>query len=326
MSDLSLVSTTDTPAQIEAAIASRTPAAPVVPAVDPPADPPTGETPPPAAELTAEEQERAAASDAAKILAERKSAVEKRKGSIQADIDRLRYEAAEEERKVAALRAEGERLAAERAKPIDVPATAPRPVVGDFTDYDTFVEALADWKAEQKAVALRAELKAETAAAIKARDDQAKQGTQEQQWQQAQKVAADRWNAFAEKTPDFKEIVASVAGVPGYESNQDLELHLLHSDVGPELAYELAKMEPKEFSAIADLAPRAMAARLGRLEERIISRQTAAPPAGPSVSASSKLPPPPPKPVGGSGSASTKPLDQAPYEEYKRRRRAGEGQ
>lgn len=324
MSDLSLVSTTDSPAQVEAALASRAIAKVAdIPTPDPSTavvETPAGETPDPA---KAEEQERADASDAGKVLAERRSKAKEREGSIQASINQLRYEAAEEERKIAALRAERERIAAE--KPVELHAVAAKPQVADFTSYDDYVEALSDWKSEQKAAALRAEFKAETAAALKARDEKAQQGTVEQQWQQAQTTASERRATFAASTPDFDPLMASIADDPQYAMSEDMLVHLTMSDVGPQLAYELAKMDAKDFRAIADLPLRPMLVKLGRLESTILSRQAAAPSTGPSAVAPSKLPPPPPKPVGGGGSASTKPLDQAGYEEYKRRRRAGEG-
>lgn len=338
MSDtLRLVSTTDTPEQVEAAMARAT-GEPVTPPADGAAA--TAEAtaegaaavvegePPPAEGAAAEVDPKV--SEAARVLAESKrSKADERKASIQAEIDKLNWQkhhtaslVAAEEKRLADLQAE----AAKVGKPAEAaPAVAQRPKVEDFADYDQFTEALADWKAEIKVAAVRAEIKAITDG-LKARDDSAQQTTEQQQIAAIEAAHTERVATYAKAQADYADVMAAAASDPQFAMSPQMYAHMVNSDMGPELAYALAKLPPAEFRAIADLPERRMLATLGRLEGKILaSRPAVAPPTGPTAKAPLNLPPPPPKPVSGSGSASTKSPDQmtpAEYSAWRRKTRA----
>lgn len=109
-----------------------------------------------------DEDDAKAASEAAKTLASRKSAKDKRIENFQQKVDRLRWEQGEEERKLTEIRA---RRAAEEAtlKPApkaDEPKKSfaalpddnpddPKPKSADFDDYEDFLDERASWVARR---------------------------------------------------------------------------------------------------------------------------------------------------------------------------------
>lgn len=157
-----------------------------------------------------------------------------------------------------ALRSENDNLRA-RVAALEVQRTPPqkeetpqkqnvsgKPKADDFADHEQFVEALTDWKIEQKEV--------------KRRVDEAKVSQQKQ----LESYVAKK-NEFAEKHDDFDEIVESVNDIP-----MSITVHqLLLEDGGkPELAYELAKNRD-EFKRICSLSPLAAAKALGAFEAKL---------------------------------------------------------
>jgi hypothetical protein len=109
-----------------------------------------------------------------------------------------------------------------------------KPVVADFENYDDFVEALSDWKADQREAKLQAGFDkklAETEAKLKAKVDEAeaKNGAE---------AVAQEWAARVEEAkaelPDWDEVVAGAADVmisaPMIDAigESDLGPHILH--------------------------------------------------------------------------------------------------
>lgn len=145
-------STTETSEQIQASFAALdgTPAEPVT---ESPADESPTEDPTP---------EPDKASEAAKTLNSHKSGLEKRKASIQAQIDELVAQRGQTQRErdeikaeLATLRAERDALKGQTAKP--APSTSPVPAEDDpepqedqFDTYRDFVKAQARWEARQE--------------------------------------------------------------------------------------------------------------------------------------------------------------------------------
>lgn len=124
-----------------------------------------------------------------------------------------------------------------------------RPVLDDYDNYDAYYEALTDWKVEQR---LKSEK--ETAAQAELRKAQEKQ------------VAEYRAKAaeFAKSTPDFEEVIeeADVAVTPA------LQQVLLESDMGPQIAYYLAK-NPEEASKASKMGLIELSRLVGRIEAKI---------------------------------------------------------
>lgn len=188
------------------------------------------------------------------------------------------------ERELETLRRPASAVPASRA---DVPSSpAPtltgKPDVGAFETYDAYVEALTDWKLEQKAVAA--------------------QEAEAQKTRQASKAAAvDGYRSkIAEartRYPDFDTVTAN-AQIP---LTPALEEILLTSDYGPDLSYYLSTHLDEATQIIAK-DPAGQIRALGQLEARLEQARGSGRPAKPAVSISAA--PPPVSPVGGGATAS----------------------
>jgi hypothetical protein len=158
------------------------------------------------------------------------------------------------------------REAAER-KPAE---SAGKPSPDKFGSYDEYVEALADWKADQRVAESFKRRDAERSQAAEARAAEAKA----QAWH-------ERQSNFREATPDYDAVVgkSSVHVAPHVVDT------LLDSDSGPELAYHLAK-HPETVRRINELSPLAAAREIGRIEASLST------PAAPREKPASKAPAP----------------------------------
>ena len=156
--------------------------------------------------------------------------------------------------------------AAER-KPAE---SADKPSPDKYGSYDDYVEALADWKADQRVSESFRRRDAERAQAAESRAVEAKA----QAWH-------ERQGAFRQATPDYDDIVgkSSVQVAPHVVDS------LLDSDSGPELAYHLAK-NPETVKHINSLSPLAAAREIGRIEASLST------PAAPREKPASKAPAP----------------------------------
>ena len=186
---------------------------------------------------------------------------EKPKRSARERINELTKRAHEAEREVQRLREASDRKPAESAE---------KPIPDKFGSYDEYVEALADWKADQRVVDSFKRRDAERAQAAEARAAEAKA----QAW-------AERQSEFREATPDYDAVVgkSSVQVAPHVVDT------LLDSDSGPELAYHLAK-HPETVKRINSLSPLAAAREIGRIEATLSN------PAAPQFKPASKAPAP----------------------------------
>jgi hypothetical protein len=188
---------------------------------------------------------------------------------VQPRIDELTRKVRENEREAAFWRARAE--AAEKPA-----APAPeKPTADKFDDYGAYVEALAEWKADEKVAKA---LEARDKASAEKRETETRQTT----WQQRQ--------AEALKTiPDLSAVLeASDVQIAAHVSAE-----LLDSEFGPHIAYKLAK-----DSALAEklngMTPNQAAREIGRLEASFAKAPVAETPADPEVAAD---PAPAPAPV-----------------------------
>lgn len=289
-------STTDTAAQVQEASGAKAPEAPktVEPSkeVDPAAPPAKAEGETTEESATAEEHEE-------EEVDTPEGQPKKKPGGFQKKIDKLTKrttELAQEAEFWKQQAMKGQQAPA--PKPAE-PTVAPTPVATGKPDpakFDThaeFVEALADWKVDQKLQA-REQVEKTTRAKTEA---EARNAT----WQE--KLVRGR-----EKYDDFDD--AMTANVPVSPPMAEV---LMNSDVGADLAYYLGK-NPAEAVRIAKLSPIAAARALGMIEARLETVPTAAAPA--SAAASAK--PRPPTPVaGGKADITTKSPDQMSFQEYK---------
>ena len=190
-----------------------------------------------------------------------------------------------------ASRQEQQQPTPETAQP---PAGKPRQE--DFpNDYDSYIEALTDWKAAQAYHQIRHEQEAARRAE--------QETSQLQAWH-------GRLKTYRSETPDFDAVMqgAEDITIPPY-----LQREIMSYEEGPALAYELAK-NPEALERIVNLAPAAALRELGRFEARTNIGQRKPP--SPAVSKA----PEPISPVGRGSSVSTKDPGEMNFQEYKRGR------
>ena len=168
---------------------------------------------------------------------------EKRPG-VQSRIDELTRARYEAEREAKFWR--------EQAAKSPPPSTdAPKPTRADFADDDAYFEALADFKAEQKVQQFSQQTQAERAQEAQARQTASQFDLYQERVQQA-------------GLPDYAEVVGQ-SDVPA--APHVLE-SILDSDVGPQLAYHLAK-HPDVAERLNAMTPVQAAREIGRLEAAV---------------------------------------------------------
>jgi hypothetical protein len=126
----------------------------------------------------------------------------------------------------------------------------------DFDDYETYLEARADYRADQKVRTVLAEQQARTQYST-------------QQNSEAQRLARYQQDLDKARTsiPDFDE-VTDAADVPVTQTMRDA---ILESEVGALLTYHLAK-HPLEAERIARLSPVAQAKAIGAIEATLATK------------------------------------------------------
>jgi hypothetical protein len=160
-----------------------------------------------------------------------------------------------------------------------VPVDDGKPTRAQFASDEQFVDALTDWKLEQR--------------------DRAVQ--QQRQHQAAQETVSktERLYADAEKEPGFdRDEFDALPLTPA------IVQALLDSDVATRLMAHMAA-NPEEVARIAKLSPVRQAAEIGKLEAKL-----------PAQTAQRSKAPPPIEPVGRRGNAAPVDLARAPMEQY----------
>jgi chromosome segregation ATPase len=219
----------------------------------------------------------------------------KKKGGWQRRIEKLVGQREEERRQRQALEARLAQLEARAggeksqvAKP-STEAAAGKPDPATFETHAEYVEALADWKYEQRSSADKAN--AERARLISEQET-------------LQKTYLDRLKSFTETHDDFQDVLDDVSDIPVPAHVQGL---LMQSEHGPELVYELGKNRA-ELERIAKLSPTSAALAIGRLEAKIEARVSASEEKKPETKKVTQAPKPI-EPVGKGTSAVAKSID-----------------
>lgn len=142
---------------------------------------------------------------------------------------------------------ERRRLERERAQQAEQPRAssteAPRP--DQFNTAEDYIEAVADWKAEQK---------------ITQREQQKRQN-------EVKTSYAEREESAREKYSDFQDVVYS----DDLAISRVMMEAIIESDLGPEVAYHLGK-NPREAERISGLSPVAQAREIGKIEASLASK------------------------------------------------------
>lgn len=228
----------------------------------------------------------------------------KRKSGFQRKIDKLTKRNAEKERELEYWRAEA--LKSKQQKPeteqaqeqVETPKLSHqddgRPNADEFDTYEAYIDALTDWKLEQK----------ERAKEIQAKETQVKN-----EYQAKVDAHSKRLNEFVQKHDDFQEVIENVDDI-----NMSLAVQqaILESDDGPHLMYELAKQRD-EYARICQLPPFAAARELGKFEAQIKASSTQK-----QVTEIKKPKAPPPISPVGSKVSMSKSLSDMDYDEYRR--------
>jgi hypothetical protein len=228
----------------------------------------------------------------------------KKKGGFQRRIDKLNAAKAQAQQEAEFWKQQALKGAGEPKKETSVETTSAasegKPDPDKFKTHAEYVEALTDWKTEQK---------------LKERDQKIEKSRLLDEQTKLANTYQERLNSFKEKTEDFDDVLDGVANVPMSPAVQSI---LLKSENGPELLYELAK-NPKEADRICRLSPIDAAREMGKFEARIAAKTSATKQETKKTSSAPK----PLAPVGGGGKASAIPksLDEAAkssFSEYKR--------
>jgi hypothetical protein len=129
-----------------------------------------------------------------------------------------------------------------------------KPNPESFETHSEYVEALTDWKLDQKEASRRAE------------EEKSKVLSEQEK---LYKAHLEREKSFIDKTDDYADVLEDVNYLQ--DATPALQQLIVSSDNGPEIMYELAKNKA-EYERINKLPPLALARELGRLESKIISK------------------------------------------------------
>ncbi len=193
----------------------------------------------------------------------------KKKGGFQKKLER-------KDREIEQLR---EQLARQQQPPAQKPVektvdTTEKPKIDNYDSQADYLEALTDWKVEQK---------------VKEREQLEKKASIQSEYEGRISKFQSQLAEFAEATEDYADVINDVKDVmitPG------LQEALLESEIGPEVLYNLAKNR-KELMRINSLSLVAQAKEIGKLEARLAKSEEKKPEVKTKTAA-----PPPPKPVG----------------------------
>lgn len=233
---------------------------------------------------------------------------------VQPRIDELTRKARENEREAAYWRGraearEAKEVEAEKAK------AAEKPTPEKFDDYGAYVEALTDWKSDQKIKANNETQRAESAKEREGRE-------RKERW-------TERSNAARELHEDFDQVLQAASDVRLADHVTEA---LDDSEHSGRLLYQMAK-DPSIAERLNAMTPRQAALELGRMEAKLepVSAESPDPEEVLVEKPAAKAPlarkttsaPPPVRPIT-KGAATTVPLEKLGMDDYVKRR-TGEG-
>lgn len=228
----------------------------------------------------------------------------KKQGGFKRRIDKLTKQkaAAEQERDIWRQEA----LKNQKA-PAEKQSTAPektepkgKPKADDFESHEEYVEAVTDWKVEQK---------------LSARDAKQKETETLSEHQKQVNAHFERVGTFKETHDDFDDVIESIDDITMSPTVQQM---ILDSEHGAELMY-LCGQNREEYARICKLPALAAAREFGKFEAKFLktSESTEV------KEAKTTKAPPPVKPIGAKGNTGKKSLgdpntSQKEYEELRR--------
>ena len=160
-----------------------------------------------------------------------------------------------------------------------------KPSADDFETHEEFIEALSDWKVEQK---------------LQARENASKERQIKLEKESKLTSFQEKVSDFSETVEDFNEVIEDVDDIVMSVAVQEC---LLESENGPELMYRLAK-DPVEYKRICALSPVAAARAIGRFEAKFQKSEPSE--VKPKEKIKTSNAPKPPKTLGSRASGGTK--------------------
>ena len=240
-------------------------------------------------EANGENAEEKSASDA--------EAKAKKKGGFKKRIDKLNAKISEVEAQALHWRNEALKVSQPAAKTETKVETKSdgRPEADKFANHSEYVEALADWRVEQK---------------LSEREQKSNEVAAKAESQKKVVQHVERVNKFKADHADFDDVVSEVGDIPISMTFQQV---VLDSDNGPELIYNLAK-DPAEYKRIQSLPAIAAAREIGKLEARLAKSAASNEP----LETKTTKAPAPISPVNKGKVTATKNPDEMTYPEFKK--------
>lgn len=245
-----IVSTTDTPEQIQAALGPKADASVETPAIA--EKPATTENVVEKTEASGALEKEESEVDDSTDESEGEEAPKKTSG-FKKRIGKLSKQKAEAERLADYWRNEALKKPQTQADPVQTKAAdnSNKPKSDEYTTHEEFVEALTDWKMAQ-------------------RDAKAKQTEIKTRHEKQISTHQERVKEFVKAHDDFDDVISDVDDIPMSMTVQEV---ILAADNGPELMYELAKSRD-EYKRICALPAIAAAREMGKFEAKLQSKSS----------------------------------------------------
>ncbi len=238
----------------------------------------------------------------------------KKVGGFQKKINKMTKRLSDKDREIEYLKGLVAKTGSLDKEPVEVKKTEPqaandgKPHPDNFETHADYIDAVTDWKLDQRDKARAEESKAEAA---------------KSDYEKSKKTHQERLNKFRQETKDFNQVVSDFIEDQGEDASFSLAVENLiyDSELGPALIYEMAK-NPEEFKRINSLGPLAAAREIGKLEVKL-SKTSESLEEKPEVKKLTKASAPI-SPVGSKGAGSSKKsifdpdLTQAEYEKLRR--------
>lgn len=140
-----------------------------------------------------------------------------------------------------------EQLSRQQTQQQSIPSGEPKPE--QFKDYESYIEALTDYKVEKKLAVVQ---------------ERSAQQRQAEAQQSAEQKIRENLSKAAEKYDDFEEVVTN----PSLTITAAMRDSIGESELGGEIAYYLGS-NPKEAAEIAQLSPVQQVKAIDRLEQKL---------------------------------------------------------
>lgn len=175
----------------------------------------------------------------------------KKKNGFKKRIERFQKRLEEKDREIEFMRQQALKgNAAPEQKEAPKSLDLKKPIPDDFDSHTDYVEALTDYKLSVK---------------DKERQEESAKQKLKEEFEAKTKDFKSKVEEFSKHVDDFEEAIYEVNDIP---LSYDLQENILTSDLGPQLMYELSKNR-KELERINKLNPVQVAREIGRLEAKL---------------------------------------------------------